>query len=62
MFSELELNVEGDVFRARTLLEMVKTISTGVGRIERRGGGGSKGETLRPKEHGHRRVSRLTAC
>ena len=43
MFSEFpELNVEGDVFRAGTLLEMVRTMATALARMERRGGGGKQ--------------------
>ena len=43
VFSEFpELNVEGDVFRAGTLLEMVRTMATALARMERRGGGGKQ--------------------
>ena len=63
VFTEFpELNVEGDVFRAGTLLEMVRTMATELARMETtRRWWEAKGETLRPREHGDRRVSRLAA-
>ena len=43
VFTEFpEMNVEGDVFRAGTLLELVRTMATELARMERRGGGGKQ--------------------
>ena len=43
VFTEFpEMNVEGDVFRAGTLLEMVRTMATELARMERKDGSGGK--------------------